>query len=126
RTRIETMIAYKRKPALVSLHHVDDGINAAKLMLPRCQFNADTCAPGLEALRQYVQEWDDKARVFKSNPKKDWASHPADALRYLAMGWREHIEEKPPESKPLFIPNQEMTIGDWIKFSRREEKRERA
>lgn len=128
RTRIETMLSppFKRKPMLVADHHVDDGINAAKLMLPRAVFNGETCAPGLEALRQYVQEWDDKARVFKRAPKHDWASHAADALRYLAMGWREYIQPKPEEKLPLFIPNEEMTIGDWIKFSHRDEKRERA
>jgi phage terminase large subunit len=128
RTRIETMMApqFKRKPVLVADHHVDDGINAVKLMLPRTVFNADTCAPGIEALRQYVQEWDDKARVFKKTPKHNWASHAADALRYLAMAWREMKHIGPPEKTPLFIPNEEMTIGDWIKFSKREDKRERA
>jgi phage terminase large subunit len=125
RTRIETMAAHKRKPVLVADHKRDDGINATKLMLPRTIFNADTCAPGLEALRQYRQEWDDRAKVFKREPKHDWASHPADALRYLAMGWREHIQPQPPETKPLFIPTEEMTIGDWMRFSAREEKRER-
>jgi phage terminase large subunit len=126
RTRIETMAAFKRKPVLIADHCVDDGIHAAKLMLPRTVFNADTCGPGIEALRQYVQEWDDKARVFKKAPKHDWASHAADALRYLAMAWREMKHVGPPEKPPLFIPNEEMTIGDWIKFSTREEKRERA
>jgi hypothetical protein len=71
RTRIETMIGpYLRKPSLVANHHVDDGINAVKLMLPRATFNATKFAPGIEALRQYVQEWDDNARVFKKAPKQ--------------------------------------------------------
>jgi phage terminase large subunit len=129
RTRIETMLAYKRKlppngplPPL----SVDDGINAVKLMLPRCQFNAETCEAGIEALRQYVQEWDEKARVYKKTPKHDWASHAADALRYLAMAWREMKTVEPPEPKPLFIPTEELTIGQWMKYSRREGKRERA
>src|ERR1019366_5415307 len=39
RTRIETMIAEDRKPVLVAMHGVDDGINAAKLTLPRCVFS---------------------------------------------------------------------------------------
>jgi phage terminase large subunit len=126
RTRIETMLAFKRKPVKVAMHRVDDGINAVKLMLPRTTFNADACESGLEALRQYVQEWDEKARVFKKTPKADWASHGADALRYLAMAWREMKHELPLPPKPLFIPNEEMTIGDWMRFSKREGKRERA
>jgi phage terminase large subunit len=126
RTRIETMLAHKRNPVLVADHHVDDGINAAKLMLPRAMFNAEKCESGIEALRQYVQEWDDKARVFKRTPKHDWASHAADALRYLAMAWRELKSVEPPEPKPLFIPTEELTIGEWVKYSKREGKRERA
>ena len=126
RTRIETMLSHKRKPVLVANHHVDDGINAVKLMLPRAKFNADTCEPGIEALRQYVQEWDDKARVFKKTPKHNWASHAADAVRYLAMAWREMKTVEPPTPKPLFIPTEELTIGEWMKYSRREGKRERA
>jgi phage terminase large subunit len=128
RTRIETMMGpqFRRKPVLVADHHVDDGINAVKLMLPRVVFNGPACASGIEALRQYVQEWDEKARVFKKTPKHNWASHAADALRYLAMAWREMKHETPEEKPPLFIPNEEMTIGDWVKFSKREGKRERA
>jgi phage terminase large subunit len=125
RTRIETMMAFKRKPVLVADHHVDDGINAAKLMLPRAVFNATSCESGIEALRQYVQEWDERSRVFKKSPKHDWASHAADALRYLAMAWREMKTVEPPKPKPLFIPTEELTIGDWVKYSRREGKRER-
>jgi phage terminase large subunit len=128
RTRIETMMVpqFKRKPVLVADHHVEDGINAVKLMLPRTVFNADTCGAGVEALRQYVQEWSDKTRTFSDTPKKNWAAHAADALRYLAMAWREMKHEVPPPKPPLFIPTEELTIGDWIKFSKRSEKRERA
>src|SRR5438105_14273948 len=46
RTRIETMLAFRRKPVLVADHRIDDGINAVKLMLPRTTFNANTCGPG--------------------------------------------------------------------------------
>jgi hypothetical protein len=47
RTRVETMIAFKRRPSLVASHHVDDGIHAAKMMLPRTSFNATAAHPGL-------------------------------------------------------------------------------
>jgi hypothetical protein len=37
-------------------------------------------------------------RVFKKTPLHDWASHGADAFRYLAMAWREPmpLEDLPP------------------------------
>jgi phage terminase large subunit len=126
RTRIETMLAFKRKPVLVANHNVDDGINAVKLMLPRAIFNAEKCEPGIEALRQYVQEWNEKTRTFNDNPKKNWASHASDAMRYLAMAWREMKNVEPLAPKPLFIPTEELTIGEWVKYSTREGKRERA
>ena len=34
---------------------------------------------------------DEQLRTFRKTPKHDWASHGADAFRYLAMSWREPI-----------------------------------
>lgn len=65
---------------------VDDGINAVRLLLPVCRFDADKCKHGLESLRQYRREYDENKRTFKPTPLHDWASHDADAFRYLAMG----------------------------------------
>ena len=83
------MKAMKRKPSLVPDHKVGDGINAAKLVFPRCGSTPKKCRQGLEALRQYRADYDEKLKVFKDLPKHDWASHPADAFRYLAMAVRE-------------------------------------
>jgi hypothetical protein len=99
RTRIETLTKLGRKPRLVPDHKVHDGIQAARLTFPRCYFDADNCREGLEALRQYRADYDEKTRAFKDSPKKDWATHPADAFRYLAMAWRE-IKPPPPPPKP--------------------------
>ena len=65
---------------------VDDGINAARLLLPTTRFDAEKCKGGLEALRQYRREYDEGKRVFKPTPLHDWCSHDADAFRYLAVG----------------------------------------
>lgn len=89
KTRIETLIALKRKPVLVPDHKVDDGIAAARLLLPRCLIDKVKCEPFLDAARQYKAEWDDDHKIFKKKPLHDWASHFADALRYLAMVARE-------------------------------------
>lgn len=67
---------------------VDDGINAARLLLPSCTFDAERCERGLEALRQYRRDWDAGAQVFRPRPRHDWTSHYADAFRCLAVGWR--------------------------------------
>lgn len=65
---------------------VEDGINAARLLLPRCRFDAVRCADGIEALRQYRRDWNDERKAFSDRPRHDWSSHAADAFRYLAMG----------------------------------------
>ena len=60
---------------------VDDGINAVRLTLPKCWFDAKRCAAGLEALRMYRKDRDEKLNVFRDKPRHDWTSHSADAFR---------------------------------------------
>jgi len=115
RTRIETMLAEGTKPVLVADHRVEDRIHAAKLTIPKCRFDERRCASGLEALRQYKQEWDDKARVFKNTPKHDWASHPADAFGYMAMAWKQHIQPAIDKAdKPIMRGLNEITFDEYM------------
>lgn len=65
---------------------IEDGINAARVVLPRCWFDQEKCSFGLKALYNYHKEWDDKRKEFKPKPVHDWSSHPADAFRYFAVG----------------------------------------
>lgn len=104
RTRVETLIAAGRKPRLVPDHKRDDGINALRLTLPRMWFDEAKTRDGVEALRQYRREYDEKTKAFKDHPRHDWTSHAADAARYLAMAWRElKPEPPPPERKTISI-----------------------
>lgn len=118
RTRIETLISLGRKPQLVPNHYEEDGINAARLTFPRCWFDADNCKDGLEALRQFRAEYDEKARTFKDTPKKDWAKHPADAFRYLCMGWREMVNEQPPPPVPPVKAITDYKVEEMWKFNK--------
>lgn len=68
---------------------IEDGINAARLFIERCWFDADNCRRGVEALKAYRAEYDEKLQVLKLRPLHNWASHPADAFRYLALGMRD-------------------------------------
>lgn len=103
RTRVETFRQLTgQMPTILPQGNVMDGINAARLTIPKCRFDATRCADGLEALRQYRADWDDKARTFRDAPKHDWTSHSADAFRYLAMAWRTiRPQPKPPEPEWL-------------------------
>src|SRR5262249_19038927 len=78
RSRVETLQSLGINPRVLPAMPVEDGINAVRTLLPRCWFDAQRCAKGLEALRQYRCEWDDRLRTFKPHPLHDWTSHAAD------------------------------------------------
>jgi hypothetical protein len=74
---------------------IADGIQAVRMLLPTCYFDKGRCKDGIEALRMYRREYDEKRQEFKVNPLHDWTSHYADALRYFAVGHRERPAVKP-------------------------------
>ena len=88
KSRVETMQAMGLRPVLVPLATIADGINAVRMMLPRCVFHPRTEDTGVGALEQYRREWDDEKKAFTASAIHDWTSHPADAFRYLAQSWR--------------------------------------
>lgn len=68
---------------------VADGINATRTIFPQLYFDANLCADGLQYLRRYQWGPATALGVPRSQPLHDDASHPADALRTLAVGIRE-------------------------------------
>lgn len=78
---------------VMPISSIDDGINALYGLLERSRFDAKNCERGLNALRNYQREWDDKLRTFKRTPRHDWASHGADAARTAAQGLRAPREQ---------------------------------
>lgn len=68
---------------------VQEGIQAGRATFPRCRFHKTHCHEGLRALRHYHREWDDEKKKFTDAPFHDWASHGADAWRYLSLSWRQ-------------------------------------
>lgn len=80
---------------------IDDGIQAVRRLLPRCWFNVPKVKVGLDCLRNYRRDYDDKRKVFFDRPLHDWSSHASDAFRYLAIGmdegssWTKSINQTP-------------------------------
>jgi phage terminase large subunit len=68
---------------------VTDGINATRTIFPQLYFDAAQCADGIQYLRRYQWGPATALGVPRSTPLHDDASHPADALRTLAIGIRE-------------------------------------
>ena len=93
---------------------VQDGIQAVRQMLPQTWFDEERCFDGLEALRQYQREYDEDKKAFRQTPRHDWTSHPADAMRMLAIAWRIEPKVKPPDViKPLMVgPENTVTLND--------------
>ncbi len=96
RSRMDTLRALGIEPTVVQAHAVDDGINAVRRIFDRLWIDAGRCSTGLEALRQYRRDYDDKTKMFKPKPRHDWSSHGADALRCFAAGWPETSVSKQP------------------------------
>lgn len=67
-------------------HEIEDGVEAVRGLLPLCYFDYEKTERGVEALRQYRKEWDEKRKCYSSSPLHDWTSHASDAFRYGAMG----------------------------------------
>jgi phage terminase large subunit len=89
RSIVEQLWVLDVKGEIVPDIGVQNGIQAARAMLPTCYFDLAKCDQGLESLRHYQREWDEDKRCFRESPRHDWASHAADAFRMLAVAWRE-------------------------------------
>lgn len=71
---------------IVSKLPKEEGRNAVRMILPHCRFDKVRCRDGLDGLKNYRKEWDEKRQIFKDQDVHDWASDPADAFRYLSIG----------------------------------------
>jgi hypothetical protein len=92
KTRMEILDSLGLKNLQTSpAHRVEDGINAVRVFLPKCWFDAKKCARGIDALKLYRAEYDDRLQTLRPKPVHDWASHGADAFRYLSMAFDKRI-----------------------------------
>jgi phage terminase large subunit len=73
------------KVKMVKNIKVSEGINAARMIFDRCYFDRTKTEEGLDALRNYKYMWNEDKQEFTRDPLHDWASHGADAWRYVAV-----------------------------------------
>lgn len=89
KSRLETLEALGiRNIEIAPKLAIEDGIQQARTMLAKCWFDEENCKRGIEALRQYRRDFDEKNKAWRSRPLHDWTSHGADAFRYMAVGYR--------------------------------------
>lgn len=85
----ELLRAKGRKVRITPRLSLTDGINAARTIFANCYFDMEKCAEGIQCLRHYRYDTEPGTNTLSKTPLHDWASHGADAFRYLAIGLRE-------------------------------------
>lgn len=66
-----------------------EGINAARMIMPKCYFDRASCLFGIKALQNYQKKFDSKNNVFADSPLHNWASNAADAFQQFGLGCRD-------------------------------------
>lgn len=76
-------------------------IDAARLVMPHCEFHKEACEAGLDGLLAWEYEWNDDNNVFSKEPLHNWASHPGDAFAYGAVVMEEEVAVVKAEDIPI-------------------------
>lgn len=100
KTMVETARVMLRPTVLAPpLLPVQDGIHAARMLLPKCWFDSKKCKQGLDALLNYKWQLNTRIDEYTHLPEHDWASHGADAFRTLAVRYSAPIKRELREAK---------------------------
>lgn len=95
--------------------NIEDGINAARMIFPRCNFNKDKCAEGIKCLENHKKKWDSKYQEYQNKAIKDWTSHASDAFRYVAVGITNlNNKNKMPHHKRYQRNSSIITSKNWM------------
>lgn len=90
---IEQFLANGITPRLVPEMSLQDGIEAARMILPDCWFDEDVTYDGVDHLRAYMREFDERTQTYRNKPKHDQHSHASDSFRYLALAARKAVRK---------------------------------
>lgn len=108
RSTIEQFLAAGFPCRIVPKMEVQHGIDAARMVLPMCHFHPNT-TDGIECLRAYRRNWDEDKKVFSDAPYHDWASHGADAFRYMSLVAKDIVVENVEKPK-IVIPTPQIQL----------------
>ena len=70
-----------------------NSIAATRATIKSCYFDANFCQKGIDALKNYRFEYDDKRKVYKNKPYHDHNSHGADAFEIIGQVWQPDIKQ---------------------------------
>lgn len=91
RTRLEVIESLGFDILIAPRPSVEDGINAVRTILSQCWFDKINCEEGIDCLENYRKKFDHRTGQFLMRPEHDKFSHGADAFRYLALGYDDHM-----------------------------------
>jgi phage terminase large subunit len=103
KSTVEQLWALGVKASVVPSLSVQDGIQAARMVLAASWFDSNRCVKGLTSLRAYQRVWDADKKVFSREPLHNWASHDADAFRMAAIAMRDGDARPEAKPKPRFL-----------------------
>lgn len=86
KSRWQALLDLGFSPVLVTKHLVQDGIETVRRFLRHVEIDVNECMDIIDAIQNYRKKYDDKLEVYLPQPVHDKYSHPADMLRYMAMG----------------------------------------
>jgi len=92
KSRLETARALGINFEVAPKLAIEDGVEAVRNILGRCWFDRVKCHRGLNALKSYHKQWDEKNKVYRPHPEHDWSSHGADAFRTFGVGYKQVIK----------------------------------
>lgn len=100
---------------------IDERIDMTRRMFNRFIFSRSTTGRGLDALTSYTKKWDEQRQVFSDTPQHNWASHGAEALCHLCVGFERDPGERPRQQRAAIdfdpmsdeAPRQTQYSGDF-------------
>ena len=98
KTRWDALVEYGFNLRLVKKHLLADGIECVREFLKEVEVEED-CVDILGAIQNYRKKRDERLGVFLDSPVHDIFSHPADMIRYMAMG----LKYSPPND--IYVTN---------------------
>lgn len=71
---------------------LEEGIEAVRGIFPRVWIDSQKCKQLIKCLENYRKEFDQRLETYKERPLHDKYSHGADAMRYLAIAIKRHVD----------------------------------
>jgi len=85
-SRVELLRSLGLRPVPVPKLALQDGIEAARRLLPLCYFDEENTRDGVRKLERYARRWSEQKGMWLDRPNHDESSHAADAFRTMAVG----------------------------------------